>query len=236
MVCRPIIRPQSMTPERWRQVTAIFVKDPKRRLRDIGDARLVLDGPIDRVTSSGVRAAPVHHPLWRWALPWVVGTVAGTVVAALISLAIRDAPVEYPVVRFAIDFPPGEYSPPDWGAPVAFAVSPDGDRIVYTARRNGVDRLYSRRLDDLEAHAIDGTEGANGPFFSPDGQWVGFFADRALKKIPLAGGTPITICPALQVTGASWAVNGQIVFSAWGAPVTSVSADGGTPQPVKGLC
>ena len=118
-------------------------------------------------------------------------------------LGIRNVPSDDRFVRFTVSLPHTDHSPLDSGLPVTVAVSPAGDRIVFAARRDGVERLYSRRLDELDARPIPGTEGGIGPFFSPDGLWLGFYAEGALKKLALAGGTPITICPAVNVTGAS---------------------------------
>ena len=85
------------------------------------------------------------------------------------------------------------------------AVSPDGTRLAIVL--GGVDskvRLYTRLLDQHEVTLLEGTEGASGPFFSPDGQWIGFYADGKLKKISVGGGGAITLCDATGARGASW--------------------------------
>ena len=74
---------------------------------------------------------------------------------------------------------------------------------MYVGVRDGVHQLYRRSLDQLEAVSIPGTEGANYPFFSPDGEWVGFFAGGKLKKVPLAGGPPVTLSDAASGAGST---------------------------------
>ena len=116
------------------------------------------------------------------------------------------------------------------------AISPDGRHVVYVARRGGRRQLFHRALDQLEVESVSGTEGGMFPFFSPDGQWIGFFADTALKKVRLAGGTPVTICPAGFRRGASWSPDGQIVFASSTSPdLMQVPAAGGTPRALTAL-
>ncbi|RPI52403.1 MAG: hypothetical protein EHM55_16610 [Acidobacteria bacterium] len=116
-----------------------------------------------------------------------------------------------------------------------FAVSPDGQRLVYSARREGRIGLYVRALDRFQTDALEGTEGAAHPFFSPDGRWVGFFANGALKKVPVTGGTPTIICSTPGAHGASWAPDNTIVFAVPDSGLMRVSANGGAPQPVTTL-
>jgi Tol biopolymer transport system component/DNA-binding winged helix-turn-helix (wHTH) protein len=113
----------------------------------------------------------------------------------------------------------------------ALALSPRGDRLVYLGRAAGVRRLYLRPLDRFEATSIDGSEGAAAPFFSPDGEWVGFFAAGKLKKVALAGGAPVTLCAAEYGYGGTWGGDGMIVFSpGYASGLQEVSAAGGTPR------
>jgi serine/threonine-protein kinase len=116
------------------------------------------------------------------------------------------------------------------------ALSPDGENLVYLVRRGGIEQLYRRPMDRHEATPILGTENAYAPFFSPDGKWVGFFADGKLKKVALAGGTPLSICEATQSRGASWAPDNSIVFAtASDARLWRVSASGGAPEALTKL-
>lgn len=150
---------------------------------------------------------------------------------------MRPAP---PLVdRFAVTLPLTDVLPGTsaQGPGPLVAVSPDGRTLIYAASRNGVEQLYRRPLDQLEAVAIPGTEGARHPFFSPDGQWLGFLADMKLKKIAMAGGPPITICDVPNsFLGASWGPGDRIVFSG-NVPFVLflVPAAGGVPQPLTML-
>jgi serine/threonine-protein kinase len=118
----------------------------------------------------------------------------------------------------------------------AAAISPDGKNIVYAAEQDGAQQLYFRPMDQFEAIPIPGTEGAASPFFSPDGEWVGFWSGDLLKKTPIDGGPSFTLC---EKAGryASWAQDDTILFTAVSSPMTifRVSASGGTPQAVTTL-
>jgi Tol biopolymer transport system component len=114
------------------------------------------------------------------------------------------------------------------------AVAPGGRRIAYVSRSSGVAQIYLRRLDDYVAEAIKGTESAQGPFFSPDGEWLGFESGGELKKVRLRDGVIVPICSgATKMHGASWHANGKIVFGASvenRSGLSLVSADGGAPE------
>ena len=145
-------------------------------------------------------------------------------------------PAEAPTVQFAV-------SPPDgWnlasgtrfgGASTSpLAVSPDGRFIAILARNaEGRDRLWVRSLDALVARELPATDGAMGPFWSPDSEWVGFFADGKLKKTAVAGGAPITLCDTATFNSASWGRDGTIIFALGPGtgirPIRRVSASGG---------
>jgi serine/threonine-protein kinase len=104
--------------------------------------------------------------------------------------------------------------------------------VAYVA---GGDRaqLYHRRLDTFESRAIEGTEGARYPFFSPDGEWVGFFANGKLQCVSMQGGTPLAVCDTPTVgRGATWADDGTIVFDPGAVGLMQVAAAGGAPKPI----
>ena len=111
-----------------------------------------------------------------------------------------------------------------------------GRTIVYVATEAGVRRLYVRALEAAESERIDGTEGAAAPFFSPDGRWVGFFSEGALRKVSLENRLPSSICQAQgrsgRSVGASWLANDTIVFTSGESGLFQVSADGGEPRPM----
>ena len=115
-------------------------------------------------------------------------------------------------------------------APV-FALSPDGSKIVFAARDGGHQQLYLRMTNRDQSTPLPGTDGAEAPFFSPDGEWAGFFAAGKLKKISLAAGNVLTICDAPAGRGGSWGDNGVIVFTpTLTSGLWQVSASGGEPK------
>jgi serine/threonine-protein kinase len=114
----------------------------------------------------------------------------------------------------------------------AMALSPDGRYLVYSAGDGEGSRLYLRPMNEHEAEPILGTEEAVGPFFSPDGEWIGFWADGNLKKVPIDGGPPVALCEARRTFGASWGPDDTIVFGQQTGGILQVSADGGAPEAI----
>ena len=131
-------------------------------------------------------------------------------------------------MRFGINLPPTIRLTSTGPNVVAF--SPDGTQLVYGASS----QLYLRSMDEFDATSIPGTEGTGptglSPFFSPDGQWVGFWAGGELKKVSVSGGAPVTLCEAKMPYGASWGVNDDIVFGQGGGGIFRVAGKGGTPE------
>jgi Tol biopolymer transport system component/tRNA A-37 threonylcarbamoyl transferase component Bud32 len=215
-------------------------KDPKKRLRDIGDARIAIEETLsgaDYVAAVSDRRATVGTPPlqrpWLRALPWALLAALG-VGMALWSLLRAPSPAPRPVARLVINL-----SPTDWmtAGPISHIVlSPDGSRLVYAAARGGTSQLYVRPIDRFEATPIPGTERAGSPFFSPDGQSVGFFAESKLKRVSLSGGAPITVCVAADNRGGSWGPDDTIIFSpSLLTGLFRVAAAGGTPTPLTTL-
>ena len=204
-------------------------KDPKRRLRDIGDARLALmentGGAVE--TSRNSRSSPA----WKAA----VGLLALTLAAALWTLW-RQSPVgNPPLMRLTEDLGPDAVLSPNLGGDAI--ISPDGGRLVYTSRSGGGGlELSTRRLDQPRPLVLAGTEDAANPFFSPDGKWVGFFAGSKLKKVPADGGAVIALCNAPNGRGGSWGEDGNIIaaLNLIGG-LSRVSASGGVPQAITRL-
>ena len=112
----------------------------------------------------------------------------------------------------------------------ALVVSPDGETLVYAADIGGQTQLYKRSLNSHTAYPIPDTEGAYYPFFSPDGQWIGFFTGNDLKKIPLTGDKAITLSSVVNVRGADWSSDGKIIFASHEATkLFWIPSEGGTP-------
>ena len=143
---------------------------------------------------------------------------ASLLLAGVIGLAVwslRQAPVAIsaPVSRIAISLPPGQLVAGLLGGP-SLAISPDGTRLAYVVSRQGIgQQIYLRPLEGLEARPVPGTEGGSAPFFSPDGQWLGFFADAKLKKVLVNGGTVANLGDAIDPRGASWGSQGIVIFA-----------------------
>ncbi|HSD28079.1 MAG TPA: protein kinase [Vicinamibacteria bacterium] len=217
------------TPPRVRRLLERCLrKDPKRRLHDIADARIELleeEGPA--LVASG--AAPPR--LARTLAPWAVAalTIAASLGWALLG-GRRGAPLARPLA-LAVLPPSGMVST----GPIDLSV--DGRQLAFTAAgADGQSRLYVRSLDSLEATALPGTEGADAPFFSPDGRSVGFFAGKKLKRIDLAGGPPRELADASEHRGGSWGSQGVIVFAPeGGGPISRVAASGGDVTPATAL-
>jgi serine/threonine protein kinase len=206
-------------------------KDPRRRLRDIGDARLALDGTLDLETVGEISNTKAPRAIWRWLLPI---TAAAAVAASGITLLLdrNTAPPLPEVVRFQIHAPAGSKIPP--GTP---AISPDGRTLAYVATSaSGINQIHLRELSSTESRVLPGTEDAIHPFWSPDGRSLAFASGRVLKRIDLAGG-PVRELQA--VTGpwhGAWNQFGDVLYTgvvgSSGIAVGRIPAEGGSPVSV----
>jgi len=208
-------------------------KDPKQRLRDIGDARISLDEVLlGAPEQPSAAAVPVSATLWRRALPWTLFAAALTAFAVLAFVHFREKPA-----------PPAHVYRYDIATPdplnIRAALSPDGTRLVFSTGARTPSRLWLRRVDSLEAHPLEGTEGTTGhPFWSPDSRFIAFGTiDGKLKKIDADGGPAEVLCDAGYVAGGFWTPDGKIVFgdaghsqSLWEVPVA-----GGASSPLPGV-
>jgi serine/threonine-protein kinase len=220
-------------------------RDPRVRLRDIGEARIALSAPVDiaRASASG----PAARGLWRPRRHGFLGAVlvAGAIAFAVARLAWLGAPAATDSSILTVGIDAGGdttiagvgFAGLNWIGPAA-VLSPDGKLLVFIARgpSGGRWQLFVRRLDQLDASPIAGTEGAYAPFFSPDGSSVGFFASGRLLKVALNGGTVTPICPVEEARGGAWSEDGTIVFAPRpDGPLYRVSASGGEPSPATML-
>ena len=196
-------------------------KDPKQRIRDIGDARLMLAGAFDVPLSSNALATPltrrrfIQHPLAAAGLAFAVGALI-VFAAQSFKPAVTPAPV-----RLSIALPGGETFR-GANSDSNLAISSDGKRVVFVTEATP-QRLYVRALDQLEAQPLTAAESPREPFFSPDGNWIGFFdgAANTLRKIATNGGPAVTVCDVVGGVGAtgggprggSWAPDNTIVFA-----------------------
>jgi serine/threonine protein kinase/Tol biopolymer transport system component len=158
-------------------------------------------------------------------------------VTGLAVWTLKPAPTESPktVSRFTITLPPGQQLAGLDNGP-AVAISSDGTHLVYVARRSGTQQLYLRAMDSLDSNPVPGTEGAVNPFFSPDGQWLGFFGGGKLKKVSVQGGAAVTLGDASSPCGADWGGQGTIAFAPTGnGTIEQVPDAGGASQPLSRL-
>ena len=208
-------------------------KDPKQRLRDIGDVRLALEGAFDVAPDAADVAAPVIQPRtagWRLGAPWIAGVAAGAILGGIASWALlgnRVTGAPESVTRFALTLQVADRLP--GGAGTLVAISPDGRTLLYRTLRNGENgfRLYRRTMDQFDATPVGDVNAGESPFFSPDGQWIAFTVGNTLKKVPATGGPSQTVAELPgRVRGASWGTDDTIVLSA-GSTLVRVPAGGG---------
>jgi len=177
-----------------------------------------------------------HESRRQW---WTAGAaclLAGGLLAGLVGCGFISAPRDEAPARIVI--PPPEAGHLRWNNDPTLAFSPDGSRLAYLVfQDDGSRQIHVRNMGAGRTRAVPGTEGGDTPFFSPDGQWLGFFADGSLKKVALRGGEAVTLTPkATNLRGASWGPNGNIVFNLTDSDVLyEVSADGGEPRQLTTL-
>jgi serine/threonine protein kinase len=235
----PLSALQPLSPPSLDHIVALcLAKDPDERWQSAGDVKRELTWAI-----AGGRAAPPLVPgaTRRFGrLGWLSAATLGLALVVTAPPALRQwmsTTTPPSAIRFEF-FPPDNATlaaSPATEPSAELAVSPDGTRIAFVAAVAGArPMVWIQSLDALRAKSLPGTEGASGPFWSPDSRFVGFFADKKLKATDLEGGSPREICkaPASNPRGAAWSRDGIIVF----APSTSgglmqVNDRGGTPTP-----
>ena len=185
-------------------------KDRARRLRDLGDAAL----EIDDVALGSDAAGEAVSRRRRGARTWLVGApalVAGLVLAYVLWTGIGSSPARLPVTRLSLPLPAGQQIV-QLERSYPLALSSDGAWLAYVADVDGERQLFVRALDQFQSRPVDGTTGARYPFFSPDGRWIGFFADGQLFRVAVAGGPPLAVCAAIPGLGAAWGENGRVTL------------------------
>jgi len=229
--------PENTPPALRALLTRCLERDLRKRLQAIGEARIMLEAPMEApVREADSARLPEARPS---RMPWAI---AGVLALALLGLAAwtwwpRPRPVEVGMARFTVAPPEGASLTANSPNAPQIAVSPDGRQVAFIADEAGKGRdLWVRPLGSLTAQKLDRTDGARFPFWSPDSQTIGFFADGKMKRIPVSGGSPLTICDAPNGEGGTWNRDGVIVFSpdATG-PLHRVLAAGGVSSPVTSV-
>jgi serine/threonine-protein kinase len=251
----PLNLKPDLPPQLQEIITKALEKDRDLRYQTASDMRADLKR-LKRDSGSGRPVAPVSPPafagtamgtsppgtrvgtpaLQRAAtLPWIIASAVLLIMAVVAGwLAWRAArPVDLPLTLLSVDLGPDAMEDINDRA----VISPDGRRLVFMARGpNGKKQLATRLLDQAVATVLPGTENGSDQFFSPDSQWVGFFAEGKLKKIPVQGGASETLCDAKSNGGASWGEDETIIGALqYEYGLSRVSAAGGTPQPLTRL-
>ena len=238
----PMSSLQPMAPPALdRVVKRCLAKDPDNRWQTARDLHQELKWIAEggsQVTLTPTATTKGIRTLGRRAIVVGLGCLLlGALVTgfAVWNLKPAPAPAPQPVTRTVINLPPGQQlAGLDRGS--AVTLSPDGTHLAYVARQSDRQQLYLRAMDSLEAKPVPGTEGAFSPFFSPDGQWLGFFVGGKLEKVSVNGGAAVTVGNAVVPVGASWDSQGMIAFGpSTISALLQVSDGGGTPQPLTRL-
>jgi eukaryotic-like serine/threonine-protein kinase len=230
---------QPMTPPALdRVITTCLAKEPDERWQTAGDLCRELKWIAESgtpTTAPRVATAERARTLRRWALGAGLACLMIAAIAGFAVWNLKPTPPK-PVTRMVITLPPGDrLVGPDQPA---LALSPDGSHLAYAATRGSTQQLYLRSMDSLESRPISGTEGAYAPFFSPDGQWLGFMAAGDLKKVSVNGGAAVTLGGINSPRGASWGNEGTIIFTPGAGPIQQVadsSQKRGEEPPLAGV-
>ena len=209
-----------------RIVRRCLAKDPEHRFQNALDLKTALDWALEEPAAASEGRPNSRAP---WGAAGICAVIAAVAVAGWMDAARRLRTALQPMVRLDVDLGPDVALTAGGGA--LAVLSPDGVRLVYCSQS----RLFTRRMDQPEATALPGTEGANTPFFSPDGKWVAFFASGKLKKIPVEGGAVATLCNSNLPGGGSWGEDGNIIVARGNFILSRIPSAGGEPIAVTAL-
>ena len=225
--------PESTPPNFGLLLRRCLQKDKALRMQAAGDVRIEIQEALAAPPTTTAASAVPSTRRWRERLAWALAAALAIIATVALSGWWRfSRPAELkPLVRLDVDLGPDVSLGSPRGADAI--LSPDGTRIVYVSQG----KLFTRKLDQPKATELAGTEGAFAPFFSPDGQWVAFFAGTKLKKLFVEGGAlPVVLCDASFGFGGSWGEDGNIIAAlAAFAALSRIPSTGGTPAPVTEL-
>jgi len=217
----------------WRLLHRCLDKDPRRRLRDIGEARVeiedVLAGRI-LTEQSAAQSASSPSMILAWSLAAMMAIVA---VAGGVAYWRRARLSPRPLIRFDVNLGASVAANP---SATRTALSPDGSRVIYTSTDSEKKTmLFTRLLDQAEGIPLAGSEGGESPFISPDGKWLAFVAAGKLRKVPMIGGPPVTIGDAPRFRGGSWGEGFIVAAPDIRGPLLRIPEDGGPPAALTKL-
>lgn len=217
-------------------------KGKNSRYQNATDVRSELER-IEQDLPTTDRVVPKKKPLTsreitvRFSTKKLLVPALSVLCLVLIALMIwnpwtKKAPTSKTVKRFTVNFNKDQsLGGTNYGNNLA--ISPDGRNLIYQATVNNVTQLYLRPIDQFESSPLPETENAEEPFFSPDGHWVGFFQDGMLKKLRIGSASPVTLCKGTpQPHGATWGMDGSIIFGGTTPGLSRVSDSGGAPQEI----
>jgi len=223
--------PASVPSDLRRLIVRCLDREPKNRLHDIADARIV----IDEIVRGGPAVEPIAAPvprrsMWLSVLPWAVAAIA-VVTALRLGLRPRSGPPPTetrPASTFGVLVPADHFLSPSQ-SPI-ISMSADGRTLLFVAEGKGGESIFRRSLGRMVVTPVDGTESAEHPILSPDGRWIAFFSGGLLRKISVDGGAATRVADALAPRGAAWAPDGSLIFSPlYTGGLFRVAASGGAP-------
>ena len=232
----PISSIKPLTPHALdHTIRRCLAKDPEERWQTARDLALELRAIANEGPQAAAPATEAPARRLRERLAWGVAVALALVAAVLTMFLMQRAPKPEQTVRLTADL--GADVKLDSDLSISAALSPNGGRLAFVAiGSDGKRHLYVRSLDQLQATMLSGSEGAESPFFSPDSEWLGFFAGAKLKKIAVQGGAAVSLCDAANGRGGTWSEAGTIAFApATRTALLKVPAAGGTPQPMTTL-
>jgi serine/threonine-protein kinase len=217
-------------------VKRCLTKDVRNRLQAIGEARIVIEESMAE-SSAEIDTMTSIRLVWRRVALWMLLPL---VAIGAWMLKPEETPVSVPTLRYEIPLPEGERLASYYRH--AVAITPDGRTLAFVSGTTSSPKsfpdttsIYLRSLDQRQAKAVPGTENGLQPFFSPDGEWLGFVKGNQLMKVAVAGGEPVALCECGRAFGASWSPDGTIVFVSEESGLWQVSASGGEPDTLTRL-
>jgi serine/threonine-protein kinase len=218
--------PTNVPPAIQKLLKLCLQKDARKRRQAAGDIRI----DMEQALVEPLAASP-EVPQTRSIATWAVASVLAATLGFVLWAPWRsEKPPDRPLMRLDVDLGAEVSLPPSATSRHSVAISPDGTRLVYVS--GAPTKLFTRRLDQQKATELPGTDGAAWPFFSPDGQWLGFYVRGRLNKISVEGGAVVPLAEMGTFAGASWGEDGNIIVADTTKGLERVPSGGGPPEMV----